>query len=1370
MRRKNPLIYLIIVLLLPVLLLAQNNADNYKFNRVDVESGLSNSEVKCVYKDKTGFIWFGTPSGLNRYDGYEVSVYKHNLQDNTTSYNNDIWRIQESDKGLLWLTTRAGYAVYNPLKEEFEDNLPSLFKKYSGVTSFNSLYIDLGKNYWFITPSDVRLYDVKKKQLTVFSQGGPGNLSAGIITDIKQGNNRYWFTYDNGLVECMDAQTHKIIRRDSTILNNIKIKNLGDIRLFIDSAGDLWMYGIGEHFGLAYYNLQKNKWQFYSEMAAAPNKISNNNITSVAEDSKGMIWIGTDHGGVNILNKKNGSIIYLKQNELNQYSLSQNTIKCLYSDDTGIMWVGTYKMGACYYHESVFKFKSISDKASLPYNDVNCFHEAPDGNIWIGTNGGGLIYFDRKNDKYITYKHKNGDKNSPAGDVIVSLAGDDQGRLWIGYYVEGMDCFDGKKFTHYDYNPNKPDVLTDNNVWNIMNDSAGNLWIGTLRGGVVVVDASTGKQLKHFNTNGSVYSIIQKKSGEILVGAQSGLWIYNAVTNILEQYENELFDKIQLSKYDINNLYEDSRGLLWIGTRNGLIMFNAYTRDVRTFKVQDGLSSELVQSIQEDAEHNIWVGTHNGLSCVKVTTANETPGYFFKIVSYDRSEGLQGEMFNYNAVYITSKQELIFGGSLGFNIFTPNAINYNNNRPKVIITDFQLYNKSLKPGERYEGRTILSQSITHTKEITLNHSDNYFSIVFAALDYCMPEKSRFYYKLEGFNTQWLEADRTGRKVTYTNLNPGKYTFYLKAINSDGFETENPVKLIITVRPPFWLSAWAYALYIILIISSLYYYVRYSSRRAEKKLAYAREKMKTTQQLEMDEVKLRFFTNISHEFRTPLTLILTPLEELLKKKENSEEKDTLIVIRRNAKQLLNLVNQLLDFRKLDVNGHSLHPSVGDIVLFVKDLCNSFDEVMQRKSIDFKFTTEIDHLYARFDDDKMTKALLNILSNAHKFTPSGGAVEVKLQVLDTPGETTDKSIQIVVSDTGIGIPNDMKDKIFERFYQIKSSDTMSYQGSGIGLHLAKEFVNLHGGDVTVQSELGKGSSFVISIPYYAGEPSEQIVEKDIEPLTDTEADEEKEKEMHLQSLPKILLVEDNDDFRNFMADRLHDNYIILKAADGEEGLAIALKEIPDMIVSDVMMPKMDGVTMSKSLKADIRTSHIPIILLTAKTGEESKLEGLLAGVDDYITKPFNLEILRVKIHNIIEGRKTIQSMFKQHIKIEPSKITVSSLDDKLIKKALEYTEANISNPDFSVEELSRELGMSRVHLYKKLLSITGKTPIEFIRVIRLKRAAQLLEESQLSVSEIAYEVGFNNPKYFRKYFKDEFDLLPSQYGNRKGKAEE
>lgn len=1343
MINTKPLIYLFLLCLIPQWLMASVNPDVYKFNRIDVAKGLSNSEVKCIYKDQSGFMWFGTPSGLNRFDGYEVVAYKQELNEkNQGSSNNDVWRIQEAADGKLWLTTRSGYAVYDPVQEQFVDDVKPLFQQYGDVSEFWSMYIDLGKNFWFITWEDVRLYDWKTGNRIIFKQGEPDGLSRGLITDIRQGKNRYWFLFDNGLLECMDAQTHKIISRDATLQAKIRIKNETDLRLFIDSAGDVWVYG-GAYYGIACYSVSRDKWQTYSTSLPQPFRLSSNVVIAVEEDSKGHIWIGTDHGGVNLIDKKNETVTVILHDEQDAHSLSQNTIKCLYHDNSDIMWLGTYKRGVCYYHESIFKFKAIADKLEIPYNDVNCFYETPEGNVWIGSNGGGLLYFDRAREQYTTYKHGSDNSNSPAGDVVVSLESDMQGRLWIGYYLDGLDCFDGKTFTHFGYNPENPDVLTDNNAWEILCDKAGNLWVGTLRGGVVVIDPSTGKRIRHLDSEGSVYAIIQQKSGRILVGSQGGLYMYNPATEKLELYEKDIFEKVRLNRYDINNLFEDSRGLIWIGTRNGLFIFNPYTRETNLFKEKNGLSADLVQSILEDSDHNMWIATNRGLTCLIVSTNNETPGYFFHIVNYDRAEGLQGEQFNYNAAYMTAKSELIFGGSSGFNIFTPASIRYNKNIPKVVLTDFQLYNKSIRPGEQYDGRILLSESITHTREVTLNHSDNYFTLSFAALDYCMPDKSRYFYKLEGFNNQWLEADRDSRKVTYTNLNPGQYIFYLKAVNNDGVESLEPVVLKIHVRPPFWQTIWAWMIYILLLTLVLLAYRRRLAQKQEKKLAYAREKMQVTQQHEMDEMKLRFFTNISHEFRTPLTLILTPLEELLKKAEQPEEKSSLSIMRRNAQQLLTLVNQLLDFRKMDVKGHTLQCSLGDIVQFVNDETGLFTEAMNRKQIAFTFTTDLSHLYMKFDADKLGKVLVNVLSNAHKFTPVGGKISVDLSCPESD------RISITVTDNGLGIPVEELDKVFDRFYQVRS-DGNNYQGSGIGLHLAKEFVTLHGGQIWAEQVSEGGSRFVILMPYKSESSGGLVHSSD---SSDSSG-----------NLPKLLLVDDNDDFRTFLSSKLQEQYIILEAEDGVVGLEIALREIPDLILSDVMMPRMDGVEMSKSIKGDIRTSHIPLILLTAKSGEESKLEGLTAGADDYITKPFNMDILMVKIHNLVETRKRNQAIFEEQIRIEPSKITVSSLDEKLIKKALEYAEINISNTEFSVEELSRELGMSRVHLYKKLLSLTGKTPIEFIRVIRLKRAAQLLEESQLTVSEIAYEVGFNNPKYFRKYFKEEFGILPSQYGSR------
>lgn len=1371
MEKHKPLYFIILLSLLCRSLYALD-ADDYKFNRIDAESGLSNNEVKCIFKDQTGFIWFGTPSGLNRYDGYEMITCKQDLrEDQSIISNNDIEKIQQSADGRLFIKTRSGYSIYNTVTEHFEEQVDELFRKYTATDEFwssseNLMYIDLAKNFWFVTWEDIRMYDVKTDKLTIFSQGGDENLSRGMIRDIKQGKNRYWFLYENGVLECLEAQSKKVITRDSTLHKAANLKNTRELRLFIDSSDNIWVYGIGIHYGAACYNITKNTWTQYATQRLAPYKLTNNIVTGIEEDNKGNIWMATDHGGVNILDKKTGRITVLWHDENNLQSIAQNTLKCIYKDDSDIMWLGTYKNGVSYYHESIYKFKFITEKSKIPFPDINCFYETPDKNLWIGTNGGGLLYFDRANDRYTQYKHLPGDSNSPAGDVVVCITSDKDGRLWIGYYLAGLDCFDGKTFTHYRAEEDPEEGMPDNNVWVLRCDRNNDLWAGTLNGGVAVLDVATGKRKRLLHSEGSVYSIIETKAGNMLVGSQGGLYIYNTATEQLEFFANDVLGDIQLKRYDINNIFEDSRGLLWIGTKNGLFVYNPYMKEVRLFKAEDGLSSELVQSILEDAENNMWIATNRGLTCIKITINNDEPGYFYNLLSYDSSEGLQGELFNYNAAYLTSNAELIFGGASGFNIISPTNINYNMTPPLIVITDFQIYNNSIKPGVPYQGRVILDESITLTQEIKLNHSDNYFSLSFTSLDYCMPQKSRYYYKLEGFNDQWLETDRNNRRVTYTNLNPGSYTLHLKAVNNDGIESTRPVVLKITIRPPFWQTTWARIIYIILLLGTAYYVFRHLSRRSALKLASAEENMRVSQRLEMDEMRLRFFTNVSHEFRTPLTLILSPLEELMKKERDAEEMESLAIIRRNAKHLLTLVNQLLDFRKLDLKAQTLQQSLGDIVQFARQQSELFVEVMARKEITFTFTTNIKHLYMLFDAEKLSKVFINILSNAYKFTSEEGNISMELS------RVNNEQIRITIADNGVGVPTEDLDKIFDRFYQVKNEGSANYQGSGIGLHIAKEFILLHGGEIHAERVEEGGTRFVITLPCFEEKESNATIETEAE--TDVvipaqvphiiDDDEALEKELSVNTQPKILIVEDNKDLRTLLYARLKKDYHVFQAADGQEGLETALREIPDMILSDIMMPRMDGIEMSKAIKGDIRTSHIPIIILSAKTGEESKLEGLKAGADDYLTKPFNQDILQVKIHNLIEARKRSQSVFEEQIKIEPSKITVNSLDEKLIKKAIDYTEANISNPDFSVEELSRELGMSRVHLYKKLLSLTGKTPIEFIRVMRLKRAAQLLQESQLTVSEIAYEVGFNNPKYFRKYFKDEFGVLPSQYGSR------
>ena len=571
------------------------------------------------------------------------------------------------------------------------------------------------------------------------------------------------------------------------------------------------------------------------------------------------------------------------------------------------------------------------------------------------------------------------------------------------------------------------------------------------------------------------------------------------------------------------------------------------------------------------------------------------------------------------------------------------------------------------------------------------------------------------------------------------------------------ESIEPASLEIIINPPFWKSNLAWGIYLIILLSLLYIYHRYSKKKEEKKIIYTREKMKIENQHNMDEMKLRFFTNISHEFRTPLTLIITPLEELIKKSEKAEDKELLRIIHKNAQQLLNLVNQLLDFRKMDVNGLKLNLQIGNITLFVKDTVFLFKEAFAHKNIEFSIDGTDEAIFMRFDGEKIGKVLNNLLSNSYKFTPQNGKINVCIERDDANHE-----IRISVSDSGIGIQKDERDKVFDRFYQVnhKYYDANGLSGSGIGLHLSKEYIELHKGKIWVEDSQFGGCKMVFSLPL-PDEGEEALIEE-LENSRNNEDEDIKEyKEISNSNMPKLLIVDDNNDFRTFLCTCMQNRFEVIQAENGEKAFEIAVNEIPDMIISDVMMPVMDGIQLCKKLKNDVRTSHIPLILLTAKTAEESQIDGLKSGADDYISKPFNIDVLYIKMKNLIESRKKMQSMLKEPIPIEPSRITVNNIDEELIRKALEYTEANISNPDFSVEELSKELGMSRVHLYKKLLSLTGKTPIEFIRLVRLKRAAQLLKESKMNVSEIAYEVGFNHPKYFRKYFKEEFGVLPSQF---------
>ena len=1336
----------------------------YSFSRLDIISGLSNNQVNCFYKDRQGFLWAGTMAGLNRYDGYRFKVFTHDLQDTSSLSDDFIIRILEGPDNKLWIETRNGFNLFDPQTEHFSRNItPALQSLGIQGNTLTDIQKDAGGNYWFLSGRQALYrYDAKtKKCIPVFKSLFQQNQIASFAF-ARNGN--CILVHTNGLITILDVTTGKPIGT-----NGAPARVFGSnpllYSIFIDKDGEWWIYAVTANQGVLRLHPNTGEYTLYERNAGTP-RLNTNLVVSIQEDNQGKIWLCTDHGGINIFDKKSNTVQYLLHNDDERKSLSQNSITASFKDNTGIIWLGTYKQGISYYHENIIKFpvyrRQSSEPGSLPFDDVNRFVEDSKGNLWIGTNGGGLIYFDRSVQHFTTYLHDPDNTNSISNDVIVSLYLDKKGRLWIGSFFGGLDCYTNGTFLHYKNDPSNPNSLSDNRVWEIYEDSRENLWIGTLNGGLNRLDRE--KNIFYHLNSSQVNSIRSNYISAMTEDRQHNLWIGtdNGI-DMLDDKNNVIhYAGAGLSNNNIICLLLDSRGRMWVGTRDGLNIFDPLKKTFQSFHVGDGLPGNTVLNILEDEQEHLWISTNSGIASISVSGG--AGAWTINSVNYDELDGLQGTEFNENAALKTSRGEMIFGGANGFNIFHPSTIKSDKIPSVVVLTDLQLFNKSVAIGEKINGREVLLQSIAETQNIRLRHNENILSIEFAALNFSNPEKIKYAYKLDGFNEEWVYTDGRMRKAIYTNLYPGTYTFRVKASDEDGAWSGKETSLRIRIQPPFWKTPLAFILYVVLIVLALWIARRILLERARMRFEVEQQRKEAERIQQVDALKTKFFTNVSHEFRTPLSLILSPLEKIVKKATDPDQKKMLLLVQRNAKRLLNLVNQLLDFRKMEVQEFNVHLSKGDVVHFTRDITWSFSDISEKKDIVLQFLSNVDTLDMYFDKDKLEKILFNLLSNAFKYTPTGGKVDV---VLHFPGRNNGSSIvQLKVQDSGIGIQPDMHDKIFERFYQLDTAGDIQNSGSGIGLVITKEFVKLHGGTIRVESEPEKGTCFIVTLPLRelpelvpVYEIKEEIISSPgMENGTLNEEPVGNRKYPHRNT---ILLVEDNEDFRFYLKDNLQQTYHVTEAVNGKDGWEKAKALQPDLVVSDIMMPLMNGIELSKKIKTDPRTSHIPVILLTAMSSQETELEGFRAGINDYISKPFTFEILASRMRNMLNFQEQLRRKFQQQIEITAEEVTVTPVDEEFMKQAFAVVEKNMDNPAFSVEDLSRELFMSRVALYKKLLSLTGRTPIEFIRIMRLKRAAQLLKKSQLSISEIAYQVGFNNPKVFTKHFKEEFGSTPSNF---------
>ncbi|WP_044220160.1 hybrid sensor histidine kinase/response regulator transcription factor [Chitinophaga pinensis] len=1355
-------------LLLPLLLLVSYAyaQPSYQFSSLDVNNGLSNNQVNSIYKDARGFMWFGTMSGLNRYDGYAFKTFRHSAEPGVI--NDDyITGIYPAPNNQLFIRTRNGDNFYNPVTEQFSDATTWLKKK--GLSEYGITSVaQTGRNWW-IAYNDARLYKTDSTGRTTKILL-PDRANAAIADLQGEGDKLLVILYLNGDVEKLDIASNKIIYRNSNIRKYIGKPPLA-LRIFIDAAKDMWVYMPGSDFGVAYLNRTDGKVKMLSSKTGA---LNNDIVNSIVEDDKHFIWIGTDHGGINLIDKNNNfKSRFLVNKEGDLKTIAENAVYALYKDNFGIIWCGTYKRGLSYFTENMVKFPlykhSHADNNSLSYNDVNCFAEDEKGNIWIGTNGGGLIYFDRVNQTFKRFQHDPSNDNSISKDVIVSLYVNNYNDLWIGYYFGGMDFYSNGRFNHYRHEEDDPNSLANKSVWKIYRDQRNNFWVGTLGGGLDRFDPGNGI-FYHNNVNmpASVHSnyisgFAEDNRGNLWIATAYGIDVLDNSKGVFVHY---LSSTHQLSNDNVSSLLYDKRGHMWAGTRAGLNVFDEKVQQFRSFTVKDGLPDNNIITMLEDNEGYLWASTSNGLSRIAVKDGPE--GLSISCRNYDDKDGLQSKAFNVNAAFKLSTGELIFGGADGFNLFDPSSLPRNNTRPDVVFTGLRLFDRNIEVNAKVHDRVLLPEALSVTKEIVLKHNENDFSLEFAALNFINTEKNKYAYRLDQFNDNWLIADGSTRRITYTNINPGTYTLQVKAANEDGFWNEEGISLKIIVKPPFWKTPLAYIIYVLLTVAILLLLRRSVIRRAHKRFTLEQERQEARRMHEMDMMKIRLFTNLSHEFRTPVSLILSPLEEIMQQSGEQKEKGKFQLIYRNAKRLLILVNQLMDFRKMEMQELRLNPTWGDIAVFIREVTFSFADLAERKQILFSYKSNAPHVYTYFDNDKIERILFNLLSNAFKFTPSGGAVHVEVNSNKDEQEKT--WLEMKVRDTGIGIPEERHEKVFEQFFQSDMPGGLMNRGSGIGLAITREFVKLNNGTITVESEVNKGSCFTVRLPLetceqpeVADEPQEGVKDQLLteDPLFAEELPEElSEEELATDTQRQtVLLIEDNEDFRFYLKENLKDCYHIIEGADGIAGWQKTLSGHPDLVMSDVNMSGMNGIDLCRKIKNDPRTKHIPVILVTAAAGEQEQLRGLEAGAADYLVKPFNFEIMLSRVRNLLA--RPLPAKHQVSLPELQNAENEASPNEKFLRRVLEIVEQNLSNAGFSVEELSRELYMNRVSLYRRIFNLTGQTPVEFIRMIRIKRAAQLLSKTEMNVTEVAYEVGFNNPKYFAKYFKMAYNMLPSAY---------
>ncbi len=1435
--------------------------EDLKFERIGTEDGLAGTHVFDILQDHLGFLWIGTLDGLQRYDGYNFKTYRHLPFDSTSISYNEASIVYEDHLGTLWIGTRGNglnrfdreNEIFIRYKHDWEDpesirriEIPFIFED-----SQDKLWVGATQS----PPGLLNYYDRKTDKLVSFRpvSGKPDDLPSSRILrffedtkgDLWIGTNTeaiYRFNLASGTISNF---THELqdVNSISGNYNNI---------FYEDRDQTIWI-GSGCN-GLNKYNRETGTFTRYKHNPADPYSLSNDCVRTILEDSHGNFWVGTTYG-LNIFDRKRNRFYRYYHDPEDEHSLSENKILKIMEDRSGIIWICTNK-GLSKYDPGKTRFSSYDvypDAPTPEYNKVRSFGETITDTsriIWVGASPG-LYQFQPSSGEIKKYQDNPLLENILDTYKLNTILSDDN-FLWLGTEEAGLIQLDlnTHDFVQFQHDPADKSSLNSNVVLNMLIDRQGDFWVGTYQG-LHRYDNETGRFNRVLYDHGDSYipgryattvDLLEDRFGRLWAAVRpGGLYLWQEKSSTFINFRNVPGNPNSLGSNWLSSLVEDpdtSSFILWIGSKPGLTRFELkpaadkidditvspnplfpenYEVNIINYTVKDGLINDVIAGVLPDKHGNLWMSSNQGIIQFQRDAGIKSGDLVFR--NYGIADGVRSDEFFRNTGFISSDNEFYFGGVDGFTVFHPDSIEDNPYIPPVVFTQLTHYEVADE-----KVREISVPGIDVKTEIEFDYRNVFLKVEFAALSYRNTNENQYAFMLEGLNNNWIPLGNK-HDVTLSGLKPGKYTLHAKGSNNDGIWNEQAASLKITIHPPWWRTSWAYTLYLLLTIGLFTGLYRYERNRRELKHSLALEQVEAEKFQEMDRLKSRFFANISHEFRTPLTLMVGPAKQMLSGEFRGNVQSQYRMILRNGNRLLRLINQLLDISKLEAGRMKLQASESDIVDFLKKVVSAFESLAAQKKIDLSFQAPEEKLPVFFDHDKLEKVMNNLLSNACKFTDVGGKIGVQLSVisyqlsgnndqlsvdsdqlsvdndrLSDKKLITDHCLLITVQDSGIGIAAERLPHIFDRFYQVDDSQTRTQEGSGIGLALARELVELHQGKITVESTQGVGSTFKIILPlgkaHLKAEEIRSNAEFGIGPapsgnsellrrddiLASSEAasidsasqsknsafPEAADRIPHSEIVksPKgqaeiVLIVEDNSDMRQYLKAGLEDRYKILEAVDGEQGIKRAVKAMPDLIISDVMMPKMDGFELCRQLKNDERTSHIPVILLTARVDAESKIEGLETGADDYLAKPFQIRELRIRIINLIEIRRKLWEKFNQKIVVAPREITRNSMDSQFLERAIESIEAHLDEPDFETKALASELGLSRSQLNRKLRALTGQSTHQFIRTLRLNRAAQLLEKHTGNVSEIAYEVGFNSPSHFTQVFREKFGITPTQY---------